>query len=717
MNISQLVDRSKFALDTHDAAQRARTSDIVLTRMLGALELKEGEGKVLEIGTGSGLVAAVLGKLADRVYTVESNPDRARAARARLAEHGNVTVLQAEGEQGVPDEAPFDAILISARVPSIPPELRRQLAVGGHLVAPVGLYRVRQELVRITRVEGNQFVKENLGELRFATELGDILIAIGAAKPKDVAAAREEDGALDEVLLARAQVREDDLVMARSLQYGLPVGDVEQLLLGADASLIQKISKRYLQRGELLPLKLEDGELTLATTDPSQDPQTVAMSFRAQSVKTVLVSRTDFKRLRAALELHREEGVEVDHAEGGPELLAEGVTNKHVRLFEAMLLEAVGANASDIHLEQYGLNTRVRMRIDGVLEDMPRFSLDQEDHEHIINILKVSAGMDITEHFLPQGGRFSRSVGSRNIDVRAQIQPSFDGESAVIRLLSNAQDAFEVGDLHFPRDAQDTFDRLVDEPSGLMLVTGPTGSGKTTTLYAALLKVAADRERKGLTIEDPVEYSMFGIQQVQVSPRFGFADAMASFVRQDPDIIFLGEIRDTETALETLRASQTGHLVLSTVHCNDSVDSVQRLYDLGMADSSIASELMAVLNQRLVRRNCPNCRASERPEQRLIDEFFPTDVPDDLVFVHGRGCVRCRGRGTQGRLPLVELWVLDPVTRAAIARHMPVDELRELAVERGLIRLKERGLELVRRGEVSLAELRRELGTELLERP
>ncbi|MCP4807001.1 MAG: type II/IV secretion system protein [Proteobacteria bacterium] len=453
--------------------------------------------------------------------------------------------------------------------------------------------------------------------------------------------------------------------------------------------------------------------LTLALSDPMTDTRALGIALGASEVVTYLVSPTGLKRLRTALELDRIDPRALNPAVGGPELL-DGARDPNVALFELLLLEAIGQGASDVHLERYGDQTRVRLRVDGVLEDSGRFNLKAEEHAHLINILKVSSEMDITEHYLPQGGRFSRSAGQRPMDLRVQIQPTFDGENAVIRVLSSATDAFGVKDLGFPDGLADVYDRLIDEPNGLVLITGPTGPSKTTTLYAALHKLARDTNRKVLTIEDPVGYSLFGVPQVQTRAGFGFADAMRSFVRQDPDVIFVGEIRDGDTALETMRASQTRHLVLSSIHCNDAVDSVQRLRDLGMAPSSISSELMAVASQRLVRRNCPDCRILDTPDETSLAEVFPDGVPETARLLRGTGCGRCHARGTLGRLPLLELWVLDGIQRSAIAASISVHDLRRMALERGLVPLRARGAKLVESGEVSVAELRRQLSAEQL---
>ena len=252
------------------------------------------------------------------------------------------------------------------------------------------------------------------------------------------------------------------------------------------------------------------------------------------------------------------------------------------------------------------------------------------------------------------------------------------------------------------------------DPAGLVLVVGPTGSGKSTTLYAGLQLLAADGTRKVITVEDPIEYSIDNIQQTRVRPEIGFsfADAMRSFVRQDPDVILVGEIRDQETALEAIRASQTGHVVLSTLHCNDAVDAMQRLYDLGVHPNSLASELLAVIAQRLARKICPDCREIAELEPEILEEVFPNGTPDSFRAYIGKGCERCGGTGVRGRVAVVEYMRANTDLRNAISRQIPVAELRKLALDCGLVTMRDSALDHVIQGNIPLSELPRILPAE-----
>lgn len=634
-----------------------RSDPTYVERMLSALAPLDG-ATVLEIGVGEGAVARALAAAGAEVVCVELDRDRAEAARDALAPLG-IRVLHGDGMVGLPDEAPFDAIAVSARVPQVPPPLRAQLSPGGRLVATIGTFRVRQRLVRVVRTATNHFLDEDLGDVLFCTQLDEVLAELGI----------DADHAGPE-----------EMALAQSLLYGIERGNIEHLVNTADPELMASMSPAFQARTQVVPIQ-RGGSLLVAVTDPEADDQPVASALRASRTSRVLLTRTEMERLRQALRLGRTGARSVAPSSPQRDLL-ETSGEGHAALFDALLLEAAGQGASDIHFERYGDRTRVRLRVDGLLHDLERFTLDADEHDAILRILEVSSGMDITEHIRPQSGRFSRAVGGQTLDLRAQVQPSHDGNNAVIRLL--VPELRTCDDLGFPEEAARLWRTLTRQPSGLVLVTGPTGSGKTTTLYAALKELAEDTSRKVMSLEDPVEYSLYGIQQVQIGSGVDFANGTRSLVRQDPDVLFIGEIRDHETALEAVRASQTGHLVLTSLHCNDAPDAVQRLYDLGLHPNSIASELLAVLNQRLVRRLCTHCR--------------------------GRGCPGCLDRGTRGRVPLVEIMLADAQLRTAIALNTHLDALRELAHARGLRALGQRADDLVAAGVISLEEKHRVLG-------
>lgn len=697
----------------------------VVGRMIEALDLRPG-ARVLEVGTGSGYAAAILSRLAERVFTVERVPSLALLARNRLRAIGadNVLVRRGDGCDGWAEQAPFDAVLVSACAAEPGETLLHQLAVGGRLVMPTGPYRAHQRLVRITRRSEDDFEREDLGEVRFVSLLGDILVDLGAAERDDVekaaSVARSTGAPIGDVLQADDVVEETDLYRALAVQHGLELISLADLVQRADLELVRTISRAFAEHNRIIPVRRGDDHLVLATCSPEANVFELAQAFGVSAVELFVVTPTDFRRFWTVVDVGGAETLRsATPASEEADLLTSPVKrlDAHaVALLDALLLDAIGERASDIHLEVFADDVRVRLRVDGQLQDLTRFRLSRPDLVALINVLKVCAGLDIAEKRRPQGGRFRRRAGEDHFDLRLQTQPTLFGEQAVLRLLREEAHHLAIEELGFSSDMAAAYRRLLNTPQGLVLVVGPTGCGKTTTLYAGLQILAGDESRKVITVEDPIEYAIPGVQQSQVNAGIGFvfSSAMRSFVRQDPDVILVGEIRDGETAMEAIRASQTGHLVLSTLHCNDAVDSVQRLYDLGMHPNSIASELLAVIAQRLGRRNCEACREDAPLEEHLAAEVFPDGVPEGFGAKRGRGCPRCGERGTRGRIAVAELLRTDEMFRSAISRQPPVDELRRLAREAGVADLRDAALAHVASGEMPFSELPRLLTAEQL---
>jgi type IV pilus assembly protein PilB len=446
--------------------------------------------------------------------------------------------------------------------------------------------------------------------------------------------------------------------------------------------------------------------------------------YPCSGVDKLLVTSQDFRRLWSVLNISGKSGGYVqpplqslanEHDEFSGELDNQ-VSPYLVAIYEAILYDAVSEKASDVHLEVYQQRVRIRLRVDGDLYDLQHYQLTPAELAGVVNVLKTRAQLDISEHRLPQGGRSRLKVGDTSYDLRVQTQPSLHGEHAVIRLLPQSGHALTLKQLGMLPGITKQYRRLLDNPSGLVLIVGPTGSGKTTTLSAGLQELADDGRRKVITVEDPIEYAIDNIQQTHVrsSIGFGFADAMRSFVRQDPDVILVGEIRDAETALESVRASQTGHLVLSTLHCNDAVDAIQRLFDLGLHHNSLASELLAVMAQQLAKRICSHCREPAEPDPAILAELFPEQVPDNFHCFVGKGCPQCSGRGTKGRIAVVEFLQVNSELRDVISRRPPLGELRWRALDAGLVTMRDSALELVLQGVIPLSELPRILPEERL---
>jgi type IV pilus assembly protein PilB len=699
----------------------------VARRMLELLGDEPGM-RLLQVGTGSGYVVAIVSKIASQVISIERVPALVELARRRFAKLGlqNVEVFEGFGEAGAPEVAPFDAILVSTASLTTLEALLQQLRIGGCLVGLEGPDRCQQLLFRITRTASDRFEREELGVIDFSREVGDILLEMDLIDSADLDRARQIASKQGTEILQelRRIVRLDDHDLYRALarQHGIQFGEVGPLLHAVDTSLFEHVPRAFLDHNHLIPVRIEDGLLRVATTDPEASIEDFRKAFPGNEIELLLVTPTDFRRLWAALDLWVA-GAGPSPAEVAAEESAEDLLSKQpdaeleqrlVHLFEALTLDAIGESASDIHLELYGDRVRVRMRVDGELHDLDRYALTPLELAGLINVVKIRAELDISERRLPQGGRLRLRAGGEAFDLRVQTQPSLHGEHAVIRMLPQSAKLISIEELGFPQASARQYERLLENPSGLVLVVGPTGSGKSTTLYGGLKLLAADGRRKVITVEDPIEYSIENIQQTSVRPEIGFcfADAMRSFVRQDPDVILVGEIRDSETALEAMRASQTGHVVLSTLHCNDSIDAVQRLFDLGTHPNSIASELLAVIAQRLAKRICIGCRVEAEPDPTIVAELFPEGVPASFRSFAGRGCERCNGRGTHGRVAVIEYLEVTSAIRRAISAQPSVEELRRIALDAGLVTMRDSAVDHVAQGVIPLSELPRVLPKE-----
>lgn len=552
--------------------------------------------------------------------------------------------------------------------------------------------------------------------------IGDLLVHAGLADREAVERAaidaRAHHERIGESLVRQGLVESNDVYRALAAQWKIPVAHIEALSPVLDVDLAEALPRGYLERQGIFPVARSGADVVIATIDPTAAIDDVLKALRARAARVVLVTPTDYRRLWMLADLRRGRPVTAPDEPAGKkpgekaaekDLLAQDPNThpRHVALFEALLIEAIAERASDIHIEHDGTRIRVRLRVDGDLYDFDRIHVNTDDLVGVVNVIKVQANMDIAEHRLPQGGRIRRHAGGKAYDLRVQTQPALHGEHVIIRLLPQETKVLTIEDLGFTTPIAHDYRRLLDSPGGLVLVVGPTGSGKSTTLYAGLQHIARDSTRKVITIEDPIEYTIPGIQQTQTQPDIGFsfAQAMRAFVREDPDVILIGEIRDSETALEAIRASQTGHLVLSTLHCNDAVDAVQRLVDLGMHPNSVASELLGVFAQRLAKRICDACRAPAEPDPAILNELFPGGAPADFRCFAGKGCNRCRKRGTVGRIAVLEFLRSGPVIRKSISRSIPVDELRDVALDGGLVTMRQTALELVQSGAIPLSEL------------
>ena len=684
--------------------------------------------KVLQVGTGAGYVAALLSKLATQVVTIDNNAAIARFAQARFNKLGlaNLVLREQDGTAGANDLGPFDRILVSSPRVIDKQELLKQLATGGRLIALEQGENSTHILTRYELSEMGATLRRELALVDFSRDTGMTLLDMGMVDQVMLSEARRiaRQKKLPVIKVLRDKLNMEDTTLYRRVaeENGMSFAPIDELLPTVQPLLMERFSRSFLDGHHLVPLRVDDHTLHVATDDPDSSIDDIFHMYPYDRVLKVLVTPNDFKRLWTTVELSLQGdakqlwGSAPNEEENKDE---EDLTTRErthieahlITLCDALLLDAVSENASDLHIEQYKNHTRIRLRVDGDLHDLNHYALSPQETKGLVNVIKIRGDMDIAEKRLPQGGRSQLVAGGIGYDLRIQIQPSLHGEAVVIRMLPQSGNIVDIEDLGMNEMVMRHYRRLLDNPSGLVLVVGPTGSGKSTTLYAGLSELAKDGQRKVLTIEDPIEYSMEGIQQTWARPDIGFnfADGMRSFVRLDPDVILVGEIRDTETALEAIRASQTGHVVLSTLHSNDAVDALQRIYDLQVQANSVASELMGVIAQKLAKRICPHCRAEAAPDPTILEELFPDGTPDSFRCYEGAGCENCNGRGTRGRVAVVEYMQLNTEIRQAISLQYPVAQLRAIALDSGLTTMRDSALNHVIQGVIPLTEIPRVL--------
>ena len=554
--------------------------------------------------------------------------------------------------------------------------------------------------------------------------IGEILVSRGALQRPHLQAAlklqKDEGGAekLGVILTRQNWVAEQVLYSALSEQLGVPLAKVEDY--PALPIYEDRVSTRFLEQVRALPMREDANGLVLAMADPLD--HYVIDAFRLVSGREISVllgipSEIDaaFERLYVAG--RSSIGQIVGEAEGAVEL-EESSDVQHlkdlaseapvIRVVNLIMERALEARASDIHIEPFESRLIVRYRVDGVMQEVE--SPPRRLSAAVISRIKIMSNLDIAERRLPQDGRIKLRMKSKEIDMRVSTVPTMHGESVVMRVLDKGGVPLNFDTLGFQPETLKLFLNALTQPHGIVLVTGPTGSGKTTTLYTAL-QLLNKPDVKILTVEDPVEYQMEGINQIQVKPQIGltFANALRSIVRQDPDVIMIGEIRDLETAQIAVQSALTGHLVISTLHTNDAPSTVNRLLDMGVEDYLLTSTVNGILAQRLVRSLCTDCREPYEPLPEVVKEFelerFTNDTP--IVLYRPVGCEACGGTGYSGRLGIMEMMPMTDTIRSLVMRHAISGEIRRQAIDEGMQTLYEDGLRKVLAGTITLDEVLR----------
>ena len=521
-------------------------------------------------------------------------------------------------------------------------------------------------------------------------------------------------GATVRTLVALGHLEEETLLAELSAYTGLPMADDRRF--SQPMETVEGISYEFLKSNKLVPIAQEDGVLEVAVVDPFRlGPVEALAQVTGLEVRPCLSGEERILRKvesdyglgsRGMDSLSGRDLGDLDAAvslESLDELSSEAPV---IRLLNYLVDQAVSQGASDIHVEAEESHLRVRYRIDGILHERER--LDKRFHAPLTSRIKIMARLNIAERRLPQDGRIMLRVGGRKLDLRVSTLPTSFGESVVMRILYRDTLELELAGLGVNQRQLETINQLIQRPHGLILVTGPTGSGKTTTLYAALARINSP-EAKIVTIEDPVEYRLPGVNQIQVNTAIGltFANGLRSILRQDPDIILVGEIRDRETAGIAIHAALTGHLVFSTLHTNDAAGAVTRLQDMGVDGYLISSALTAVLAQRLVRRLCPACRRPTTISAEVLARQGIQAPPGEYTIYRGAGCERCNRRGYTGRTGIFELLEVTDPLRELINRRADTEALRRQGLAQGMRTLRQHGWEKVSRGVTSLEEVLR----------
>ncbi len=563
--------------------------------------------------------------------------------------------------------------------------------------------------------------------------LGELLVETGLLSEENLTRVLSEQRSvrkkLGEVIVDQGLATEDEIAQALSLQLGIPLVDLTNTPVEPQA--IELIPEKVARKHLIVPISLDGGDLHVAMADPLSFEAFEDVRFASgYTIKTTIATRTgvlwaidQHYHLGSSLstivkDMTEERLVEVvqdtreTDRKDSEDLRKKSEAAPIIRMVNLFIAEAADQRASDIHVEPSKTTMLVRNRVDGVLRKS--LELPKWVQGAVISRIKIMAKMDIAEKRLPQDGRIGVRVGRKALDLRVSTMPAAYGEKVVIRILDQATAQIPLEAMGMPEEDLLQLDGLIRRPQGILLVTGPTGSGKTTTLYAALKKIKSV-ERNITTIEDPIEYDISGVNQVAVQEKIGlsFAATLRAMLRQDPDVIMLGEMRDLDTTTIAMQAALTGHLVLSTIHTNSSAASVTRLRNLGIPSYLIASTLIAIVSQRLVRVICPKCRVKDEPSERdLARVGLAQTKKGEITFFRGEGCQACGETGYRGRTGIFEILPFHQQMRDLVMGKGSETDIRQLAVAKGMVTLGQAALAKVKAGVTTLSELYRVVETE-----
>ena len=557
--------------------------------------------------------------------------------------------------------------------------------------------------------------------MKHKRSLGETLVEEGIITREQLAQAQEEEKKsghhLRKVVVRMGLIEENDLVELLADKLNVPRIELENYLI--DPKIVELIPEPLARKYDLMPVFKIGNRLTCAMVDPWNVFALDELRMKTNFVIEPAVATE--AEIRQAPDEHygvrgsMEEVIRsIDEANPGLKDLKEedlkeleGIVKEPVviKLVNLMILEALHDGASDIHIEPEEKRLKMRFRVDGMLREVP--SPPKHLQSALISRIKILADLNIAERRIPQDGRFNIRMENKEIDVRVSCLPTLYGENVVLRLLDVSGALLPLTHLGFSKDVFDRYQQLIQEPYGIILVSGPTGSGKTTTLYSSLDKINTV-EKNIITIEDPVEYRLTGIRQTQVNVKVNltFANGLRSILRQDPNVIMVGEIRDKDTAEIAIQAALTGHLVFSTLHTNDAAGAITRLIDMGIEPFLVASSILGVLAQRLLRTICKECKAEYKPSAESL-KFLGTDVPEGARFFRGEGCPKCMETGYKGRIGIFELMIPDEKVRDLTMKKGTRGEIKKHAQWLGMKTLREEGMRKIREGLTTVEEVLR----------
>ena len=548
--------------------------------------------------------------------------------------------------------------------------------------------------------------------------LGNLLLESGLITEEQLEYVLEvqktTDKKIGEIFVEEGIISEDEVIEMLEFQFGIPHIDLNKHLI--DSEIPRLISEKMARRYTLIPVKKDGKRLIVAMSDPLNIFAVDDIKI-ATGLEVVPVIATNQGILDAIDQYYETESVEkalaefkqnyqVENSNDIDEESTSEISNAPVvKLVNSIIRQAVKMKASDIHIEPFENIIRVRFRIDGDLQEI--MTPAKSTHSAIVTRIKIISKMDIAEKRVPQDGRVEMSIDGKKIDLRMSVLPTVHGEKIIMRLLDRNNFLFTKKQLGFTDEDLVVFDKIISSPNGIVLVTGPTGSGKTTTLYAVLRELN-QVSKNVITVEDPVEYQMDAINQVQVNVKAGltFANGLRSILRQDPDIIMIGEIRDNETAQIAVRAAITGHLVLSTLHTNDTAASVTRLVNMGVEPYLVSSSVVGITAQRLVKRICENCKAGHAADI-LEKKALKADESEEITIYKGNGCNACNNTGYKGRIAIHEILPITKEIRLLIDGGAGIDSIREEATKQNVVLLGDNCIQLVKEGVTTIEELLR----------